>query len=248
MEFRVEASIIVGLLLTVSGAAAEEGFRFPARHQHVRKWCVGTLVFREDGVAFAEETRKKPRKKPHAWAWKFGDIQQLSLESGRVTVLTYDDQRWKLGADRELNFHVAKGSSMEPVYQVLRAKLDQRFVARLADASVSPTWKMEVKHAAGLGGTKGSLIVGEDRIVYQTAGAGQSRTWRYSDIENVSTEGPFQLTVTTFERSRAHYGNRKHFNFQLKEPLREERFNELWRRLDQARGVNILSRYQNEGK
>ena len=38
--------------------------------------------------------------------------------------------------------------------------------------------------------------MGEDRIVYRT-GKGASHTWRYSDIENVSHSGPFDLSFMT---------------------------------------------------
>ena len=48
---------------------------------------------------------------------------------------------------------------------------------------------------------------------------GASRTWRYQDIENISSSGPFQLTITTFERAKTHYGDLKGFNFELKRPL-----------------------------
>jgi hypothetical protein len=85
------------------------------------------------------------------------------------------------------------------------------------------------------------LIVGEDRIVFRSDRKGESRTWRYADIDNISTTGPFQLTVTTFERSRANYGNRKGFNFQLKEQLEETRYNELWRQLNRRKGTINLA-------
>ena len=47
-------------------------------------------------------------------------------------------------------------------------------------------------------------------------------------FENISSSGPFELTIVTFERARLHYGDRKQLNFQLKEVLSEDRYNELW--------------------
>jgi hypothetical protein len=44
----------------------------------------------------------------------------------------------------------------------------------------------------------------------------------------------------TFERARTHYGNRKGFNFQLKQPLAEERYTQLWRRLNAEKGLKHL--------
>ena len=44
------------------------------------------------------------------------------------------------------------------------------------------------------------LEIGEDRIVYKTDSRDDSRTWRLTDIENISSTGPFDFTVTTREK------------------------------------------------
>jgi hypothetical protein len=72
------------------------------------------------------------------------------------------------------------------------------------------------------------------RFACATARKGASRAWRYGDIDNIGTSGPFELTLTTFERALEHFGNRKDFNFQLKEPLDERKYDGLWRRLHHA--------------
>jgi len=96
-------------------------------------------------------------------------------------------------------------------------------------------------------GSEGILQVGHDRIVYKTERTRQSRTWRYQDIENVSTSGRYQLTLTTYERAKTHYGSMKGFNFQLKQPLDEKRFDTLWKRLNQDQGLQFLTAIE-EGK
>ena len=63
-----------------------------------------------------------------------------------------------------------------------------------------------------------------------------SRAERYSDIAGISSSGPFQLTVTTFEQARSHYGDRKEFNFQLKQPIPETRYNQLWMDIERKSG------------
>jgi hypothetical protein len=44
-----------------------------------------------------------------------------------------------------------------------------------------------------------------------------------------------------------HYGDRKGFNFQLKQPLDEARYNDLWLRLERSKGLQILDSYR-QGK
>ena len=63
-------------------------------------------------------------------------------------------------------------------------------------------------------------------------------------IRKTRSSGPFQLTITTFERAKTHYGNLKGFNFELKQRLEEPRYNDLWRRLNQSKGLEILDTYR----
>lgn len=181
----------------------------------------------ERGVSFQESGRKKG----HSGRWEYQDIQELWLSPGKLVLVTYEDRKWRLGADQEYEFTLAPGRTFQQAYRRLKNQLDQRFVAALPDPEVQPVWEIPVKLLGRIPGSEGVLQVGPDRIVYKTEQKEQSRTWRYRDIENISTSGPFQLTVTTYERSPWHYGNLKCFNFQLKQPLEETRYNFLWRRL-----------------
>jgi hypothetical protein len=124
---------------------------------------------------------------------------------------------------------------------MLKDKLDRRFVAAVADPQPDVLWELPVKLLGTIQGSEGILQVGQDRIVYKTGRARQSRTWRLQDIENVSTSGRYQLTLTTYERARTQYGSMKGFNFQLKQPLDEKRFDALWRRVNQDKGLQFLT-------
>jgi hypothetical protein len=204
---------------------------FKARHDHIRGGCTGTLTIDEGGVTYHEISAHK-RKHPHDRTWNYSDIQQLELSAKRIRVLTYIDSRWRLGAAREYSFTARNSSDFSTAYALLKDRLDQRFIAELADAGIQPKWEIPVKHLGRVGGSQGLLIVGETSIVYQTGRKGEARTWRYGDIDNISSSGPFDFTLTTFERAKSHYGNRKDFNFQLKEPLDGRKYDDLWRRLN----------------
>ena len=265
MEFRTQktACLLIGLWLaavmsaqsgisfSLSRAGFEDGpdklklipqqnFKYDVRHQHLRKGCTGTLLVNERGVSYQEISKKK-KKHLHAWEWSYQDIQQLEVSPRELRVLTYKDNPWKLGADREYGFRVLGERRLLEVYALLKDRLDQRLVAALADPGLIPLWQIPAKHLGRISGSEGLLIVGRDRIIYSTARPGDSRTWRYKDIENISTSGPFQLTLTTYERAKSHYGSLKGFNFQLKAPLSEDRYNDLWRRLNQNKGLKFLT-------
>ena len=256
MEFRAEKrtiALITGLLLSPA-LFAQQSFQYEAWHGHSRPPHIkkagglGTLTISDTGVSF-QETYKDGRtpKHPHAWRWDYQDIQQLKIAPKSVTVLTYKDNKWKLGADRMYQFDLVSDKTLEDAYNLLKGRLDQRLVATIADSPIRVLWEIPVKHSHRFAGDEGVLQVGTEEIVYKSVKTNESRTWRYEDIENISASGPFQLTITSFERARMHYGSRKGFEFQLKQRLEEARYNDLWLRLNQSKGLKILNSYRDAG-
>jgi hypothetical protein len=206
----------IGLML--AGAAWLSAAQFEVRHEHLRKGCNGILTIDENGVSFAGQ-------KDHKWAWKFDDIQQLKLAPNEVNILTYKDSKLRFGADRAYDF---RGSiAAVELYPMLSRKMDQRFVARLAEPPEPAGVSLPVKLLGRITGSEGTLDFADGAVVYSTPAKGESRTWRYSDIDNISSSGRFQLTITTAEKS---------FNFQLKQPLAEARYNELWLSVEKKNG------------
>jgi len=221
MAFCKTGSMMLAVVAVASAA------QFTMRHEHWQDYCTGILTVDKDGVSFAG-----PKK--HKWTWKYADIQELKLSPERIYVLTYADNKLLLGTDRGYNF-----TGQVPVADVRAlawSHLDRRFVAAFGEPREAALWSLPVKHQLRISGTEGTLSVFPDRIVYATTGKDDSRTWRYSDIESISSSGPYQLTITSFERALSHYGDRKGFNFQLKEPITEARYNELWMEIERKNG------------
>jgi hypothetical protein len=244
MEFRIEkraGALLTGLLLPAL-AFGQQQFSYQVWHGHARPPHIrkagemGSLTISESGVSF--------QARPHSWSWAYQDIQQLKVSDGTLTVLTYNDNKWKMGADRGYRFDLASGKTFEDACVFLKSRLDQRFVAAVPTSVYNMIWELPVKHLLRFGGDQGVLQAGPEEIVYKSAKVGESRTWRYQDIENISSSGPFQLTITTFERAKTHYGDLKGFNFQLKRPLDEGRYNELWLSLNRSKGLKILDSYR----
>ncbi|MGD0775942.1 MAG: hypothetical protein ABSC05_24255 [Candidatus Solibacter sp.] len=255
MEFRIEKralALLSGLALLAPASVAQQDLRYDAWHghsrpPHIRKaGNMGTLTITDSGIAFEERYEGKKPKHPHAWRWDYQDIQQLKIAPKSLTVLTYKDNKWKLGADREYEFDLVSDKTFEDAYLFLKGRLDQRFVAEIPDRVSAVLWEIPVKHLLRFGGDEGVLQVGADEIVYKSAKKSESRTWRYQDIENVSTSGPFRLTITTFERAKLHYGDLKGFNFELKQRLEEAQYNDLWLRLNRSKGLKVLISYSDE--
>jgi hypothetical protein len=234
MELRTQAAACCLMVFALPSFAE---LSYQVRHEHLRKGCSGVLRIDKRGISFQGTARKKHA---HAWQWGYAEIQQLTVSADELRVLTYRDNLWKLGADREYRFRALGGQRFAEVYAFLKDRLDQRLVGRLADSDLAPLWQLPVKLLGRVGGSHGVLIAGAERLVYRAERPGDSRTWRLKDIESVSSSGPFELSVVTYERARSQFGSRSAFRFQLKEPLAQERYDELWRRLNQAKGLRVL--------
>lgn len=259
MAFRVEKRAIacIGSLLLASQLFAQPALHYEVWHGHSRIYTMppsftkagdaGTLTIDDAGVSFQKKYQAgKAPKHPVAWQWQYTDIQQLTVSPRSLTVLTYKDNNWKLGADRQYRFDLVSGSGFENAYRLLKTRLDQRFVAAVADGPVTVLWETGVKHLVGWGGDEGVLQVGTDQIVYKSENRNASRTWRYQDIDNLSSASPFELTLTTFQRDKSDYGSRKQFTFRLKQRLEEARYNDLWLRVNESKGLKVLESYRKQ--
>src|SRR5436305_3159522 len=134
-------------------------------------------------------------------SWQYTDIQQLTLTPRDLRVLTYEKSKRRLGRDREYKFEQLAPGEANRLAPIFEQHLGQRFVSAVPPGNFEPLWELAVRD--------GMLRVGTDRIVVSRSK--DSRTWRYSDIQNVSSSGPFNLTFTTFEN------NNRTFRLQLKE-------------------------------
>ncbi len=219
MALRSEKRLGAVLIMTAVMACAQP-FTYQVRLKHLHGGETGTLTVSADSIVFPA----------HSLQWKYADIEQLSLSATELRILTYEDRKWQLGRDREYVFDRLPEGLAHQLYPLFASTLDQRFVAALPDTDVHALWRM----AAKLGRTQGGLIVAEDRIVYQTSASGESRTWRFADIDSVSTGGLFDLSITTLERSGWWHAGPTEFHFELKEALQEDRYNELWRRINRS--------------
>jgi len=211
--------------LILAWAMAATAAQFPMRHRHRRGGCEGTLEVSESGVRFAGP-------KGHAWQWKLDQIRQLELAPDRVVVVSYENGRLP-GTERSYEFDGAVPAV--ELYALLKDRMDQRLVAELAQPAGGVLWSLPVKHV-GRPGSLGALELTAETIAYRTQAKDEARTWRYSDIVGISSSGPFQLTITTFERAPAHYGGRKDFNFELQQPITEARYNQLWLQIEMKNG------------
>ncbi len=220
---RVGLSLWLGGLLLVCSTLQAQEVRFPVRHDRLLRDRTGELIFGETGIEY------RTKDKGDARTWKYEDIQQLGLLSPKeLTILTYEDSKWKLGKDLFYRFEITSGEITPALWTQLQAKLKRPVVSALIPPDIAPKFTIPVKHLRGFGGTQGTLEIGDQYVIYKTDAPKDSRIWRYQDISSVGTTGPYQLRLTSMDRAENESGGERNFVFSLKERLAPEAYDFIW--------------------
>ena len=207
-----------------------EETRFQVKHDHGIRNCRGELVFRDDGVEYITSHKEDAR------TWNYVDIQQLGLKSDkRISVVTYEDRKLQFGKDKIFNFELTEGSIPPRFASRLQIRLTKPLVSAVIPELSPARYQLPVKHQHALGGCQGSLEVGEHEVVYKTSHSSDSRIWRYEDLSSIGSTGPFQLRLSSMERTGGEYGAEKNFIFDLKRRLDPEIYDFLWGKINLPR-------------
>jgi hypothetical protein len=224
---RVALSLWFAGLLLVSSALQAQEVRFPVRHGRLLRDRTGELIFAETGIEY------RTKDKGDARTWKYEDIQQLGLLSPKeLTIITYEDSKWKLGKDLFYRFTITTGEITPALWTQLQAKLKRPVVSALIPPNTAPKFTIPVKHLRGFSGTQGMLEIGDEYIIYKTAVPKDSRIWRYQDISSVGTTGPYQMRLTSMDRAENESGGERNFVFSLKEQLAPEAYDFIWEKIN----------------
>jgi hypothetical protein len=220
---RVALSMWFGGMLLVSSALQAQEVRFPVRHERLLRDRTGELIFSETGIEY------RTKDKGDARTWKYEDIQQLGMLSPKeLTIITFEDSKWKFGKDLFYRFTIATGEITPALWTHLQTKLKRPVVSALIPPDIAPKFTIPVKHLRGFSGTQGMLEIGDEYIIYKTAVPKDSRIWRFQDISSVGTTGPYQMRITSMDRTDNESGGERNFVFSLKERLAPEAYDFIW--------------------
>ncbi|MGB7624599.1 MAG: hypothetical protein WBN92_19805 [Terriglobia bacterium] len=224
--------LILGLLtcflLAADSVSFGEEFTLRAKHDHLKGSCSGELTVSEKGIRYQTAHVQDQRQ------WTFADIQEVQIISEKkLNVISYEDSRKRLGGDKIFKFEL-QGETLPPN---LIALVESNFVKpisnRLAAENLKGQFEIPVKHLHRVGGCQGKLIITDNGISFVSERPGESRQWRYSDLQTVASTERYELRLGTYERGPLQYGDTKEFRFQLKEPLSEVAYRFLWARINQ---------------
>ncbi|MEQ1472264.1 MAG: hypothetical protein ABLQ96_00510 [Candidatus Acidiferrum sp.] len=181
----------------------------------------GEIVIRGTGVEF------RPDKGPPL-TWSFLDIQTFAISERRLEIETYQNRSHHVPGMQRYRFALTQDIP-SPVAAELARYVERPSQNAVLDPTLTGTENIPAHHRTRTGGTNGALRFGDSGIEYVTSSPGDSRSWRWADLETLSNPAPYTLFV---------FGYRDTYTFDLKKPLARAVFDHLTDEV-YAHGVEI---------
>ena len=186
----------------------------PARLHQVIGRETGELKIGDEGIEFRSN-------KGRTMKWPFVEVQTFLLLPRTLTIETYQNRTHHVPGMQRFQFDLDQAVPPEIAAELSRQI--QRPSKNGIPDSASQGIVILAHHRTLTGGTNGTLRLSESGIDYLTSVRGDSRSWRWADLQTLSDPDPFHLLV---------FGYRDTYNFDLKEPLSRSLFYRLVDALD----------------
>lgn len=174
----------------------------------------GTLSVDVGGVEFRSESGKKQ-------IWKPLDIQDLEIAPRKLVLHTYGTRGLhRLGADtKEFDLEQTVSPAVAASLAAGVGRPSRNKIPKSASSESGETaaiyGSIPAHHRTPFGGTNGILRFRAGGIDYITSSPGDSRSWRWNDLQTLASEDLYRLSV---------FGYLDTYNFDLKEPLDRSAF------------------------
>jgi hypothetical protein len=212
-------------MLFAASSTLAQSYEFKVERDLMLRNRQGKLIISPEKIEYQADHEGESR------SWRYDELRQIKIESTRrIELVTYEDQKWKLGIDRIYKFKILEGEITPAVSALLAERAARPLVASVAPAPESePVFEVPVKRLHRFGGCIGSLKIYPDRVVYEARNEPKnSRLWRYGDIQSFSQSERYRFELVSFEDK---FGGSKAYNFQLREDLPAAAYDYVWARV-----------------
>ena len=169
----------------------------------------GTFSIGDEGIEFRSENGQTMN-------WPFLEIQTFLLLPSRLAIETYENRKHHIPGMRRYKFDFDQAVPPERAAQ-LSIKVQRPSQNAVPDLAAQGN-EIPAHHRTLTGGTNGTLRLSAKGIDYLTSAHGDSRSWRWADLQTLSGPDPFHLLV---------FGYRDTYTFDLKAPLSQSLFYRL---------------------
>lgn len=171
------------------------------RRAHLISSDHGNLSIDQDGVEFRAGNGRKRQ-------WAFAEIRTAFIARHRLVLGTYINRSLHRPGQREFRFDLTQALPPSVAASIAEA------IARPSqnadpDPSAPAIAVVPVRHRGFSSGTNGVLRFRKGGIDYVTTTRGDSRSWRWADLQTLSDPDPYHLFV---------FGYRDTYTFDLKAP------------------------------
>jgi hypothetical protein len=199
------------IVLLATGAADQDVFDLQVTRVRILRNQSGDLHIDTAGLTFRSSDGKTTITIP------MQDLREADVADLRALRFeTYEIQKWKPIERRQYTFRAQPDAPVEELAQFLAAHIHRPIVGHYATAS---QFRVAAYHRRTLGGTDGTLEIGQDSIRFVSDKPADSRTWRYRDIQTIGKPDSFRFRVTT---------NRENYVLELKADLPEAAYQFAW--------------------
>jgi hypothetical protein len=212
------------MALFLCGAAVLAAQTFNVIHKKPF-WPDGHGRIEIGGEAISFEARQKANSR----RWTYADIQHFDRISPKeFTLLSYEDEKWRLGRDRAFHFVLTSGELTDDVMHSIAHRLGKPLTNRAIGEVAATRHELPAKHLHSVGGCEGRLLFTDDAVFYSTEHAKDAREWRFArDVQAVSSVDSYQIEFRVFENNRREFSRSRVYKFALKQALDPEFYRDL---------------------
>jgi hypothetical protein len=193
---------------------APVSWQSPAKLHHAVGREKGTLMIGADGIEFRSG-------KEHTVRLPYLEVQSFLLSPHSLVIETYQNRKRHLPGMERYRFDLAETVPSQVAAEL--ANEVRRPSQNAVPDSASQGIAIPAHHRTVRGGTNGVLRFRDGGIDYVTSVSGDSRSWRWADLQTLSDPDPYHLFV---------FGYRDTYTFDLKEALPQSLFYRLVDALD----------------
>ena len=219
--------MIIGLAaVSAAGLCAEDTFEYRVFRDHLPKKELGQLRISEAGITYRSDNGKTAIQLPLIDVLT-GDVSDPKV----IRIEVYDRVKRRLSGRQIHRFQLREGVHGEGLAAFLSKAL-QRPVVGAFELRSKPFTQLHAYHRHRIGGCHGVLHFDQEGIRFISEHLGDSRTWRYQEVETVGTMNRFHCRVSTLAET---------FNFDLQERLSDATYDLVTRRVYSLPSTSLVT-------
>lgn len=166
--------------------------------------------------------------------WTFAGIQSFYIAPHKLQIKGYASRGWRLPGEKVYRFDLTR--SVPPAVAAALAAAVGKPSKNADPNPAAPAFaSLGARHPWRTGGSNGLLRFSRSGITYVTKTPGDSRCWRWADIQTIARPSAYGFTVGGYVET---------YNFELKQALTWVLFDRLWTAV-YGRGLTLSAKAAN---